>query len=93
MVHPVAGGAATIVGLPAWICPARIAQLSTRQQIVVPVNEVVQKVFFGPVEIQRPLALDPKPVEIWSSLLTCMFLHGSWLHLIGNMWFLYLFGR
>jgi membrane associated rhomboid family serine protease len=22
-----------------------------------------------------------------------MFLHGSWLHLIGNMWFLYLFGN
>lgn len=24
--------------------------------------------------------------------LTSMFLHGGWLHLIGNMWFLYLFG-
>ena len=22
-----------------------------------------------------------------------MFLHGSWLHLLGNMWFLYLFGN
>jgi membrane associated rhomboid family serine protease len=26
------------------------------------------------------------------SPLTCMFLHGGWLHLIGNMWTLYLFG-
>ena len=26
------------------------------------------------------------------TLLTCMFLHGGWLHLLGNMWFLYLFG-
>ena len=25
-------------------------------------------------------------------LLTSMFLHGSWMHLIGNMWFLWLFG-
>src|SRR5690348_18507241 len=25
-------------------------------------------------------------------LLTCMFLHGSWLHVIGNMWFLWIFG-
>lgn len=24
--------------------------------------------------------------------LTCMFLHGGWLHIIGNMWSLYLFG-
>lgn len=23
---------------------------------------------------------------------TCMFLHGGWLHLIGNMWFLHIFG-
>jgi membrane associated rhomboid family serine protease len=27
-----------------------------------------------------------------SHLLTSMFLHGSWMHLIGNMWFLWLFG-
>ena len=26
------------------------------------------------------------------SLLTHMFLHGSWLHIIGNMWFLWVFG-
>jgi membrane associated rhomboid family serine protease len=28
-----------------------------------------------------------------SNLLTSMFLHGSWMHLIGNMWFLWLFGN
>ena len=28
-----------------------------------------------------------------SSMLTSMFLHGGWLHLIGNMWFLWVFGR
>jgi membrane associated rhomboid family serine protease len=27
-----------------------------------------------------------------SHVITSMFLHGSWLHLIGNMWFLWLFG-
>ena len=26
-------------------------------------------------------------------LVTSMFLHGSWMHLIGNMWFLWLFGN
>ena len=29
----------------------------------------------------------------WLSPLTSMFLHGGWLHLIGNMWFLWLFGN
>ena len=28
----------------------------------------------------------------WLDLLTSMFLHGGWLHLIGNMWFLWVFG-
>src|SRR5947209_8250061 len=30
--------------------------------------------------------------EEYFPFLTMMFLHGGWLHLIGNMWFLYLFG-
>jgi membrane associated rhomboid family serine protease len=29
--------------------------------------------------------------EVWP-FLTCMFLHGGWLHLIGNMWTLWIFG-
>ena len=29
----------------------------------------------------------------WGALLTSMFLHGSWMHLIGNMWFLWIFGN
>ena len=28
-----------------------------------------------------------------SALLTSMFLHGGWLHLFGNMWFLWVFGN
>lgn len=28
----------------------------------------------------------------WQTPLTSMFLHGSWMHVIGNVWFLYVFG-
>lgn len=42
------------------------------------------------VTIEEPLvgALIPN----WLTLLTCIFLHGGWMHLIGNMWFLHIFG-
>jgi len=32
------------------------------------------------------------PFDHYLSFLTNMFLHGGWLHILGNMWFLYLFG-
>ena len=28
----------------------------------------------------------------WEALFTSMFLHGGWAHLIGNLWFLWIFG-
>jgi membrane associated rhomboid family serine protease len=34
---------------------------------------------------------DPGPQ--YTHVITSMFLHGSWMHLIGNMWFLWLFGN
>jgi membrane associated rhomboid family serine protease len=42
------------------------------------------------VRIERPAA-DPA-IPAWLTLLTCVFLHGGWLHFLGNMWFLYIFG-
>lgn len=36
--------------------------------------------------------LPPSPVSPWVTLFTCMFLHGGLMHIVGNMWFLYIFG-
>ncbi|MBF8300849.1 MAG: Rhomboid family protein [Acidobacteria bacterium] len=33
------------------------------------------------------------PGSQFSHVITSMFLHGSWMHLLGNMWFLWLFGN
>ena len=33
------------------------------------------------------------PGRQYANVFTSMFLHGSWMHLIGNMWFLWLFGN
>jgi membrane associated rhomboid family serine protease len=32
------------------------------------------------------------PIDDFWPFLTCMFLHGGWLHIIGNMWALWIFG-
>jgi membrane associated rhomboid family serine protease len=36
--------------------------------------------------------LQPTPISVYITLLTSLFLHGSILHIAGNMWFLYIFG-
>ena len=33
------------------------------------------------------------PGRAWFTVLSSMFLHGGWFHLIGNMWFLWIFGN
>jgi membrane associated rhomboid family serine protease len=40
--------------------------------------------------VQRPAPFHKQP---FLSVLTAMFLHGSWLHLLGNMLFLFVFGN
>jgi membrane associated rhomboid family serine protease len=32
-------------------------------------------------------------VPAWATVFTSMFMHGGWLHLLGNMWFLWIFGN
>jgi membrane associated rhomboid family serine protease len=34
----------------------------------------------------------PGPTPIWLTLFTSMFMHGGWMHIIGNMLFLWVFG-
>ncbi len=33
------------------------------------------------------------PGGSWYTLFTSMFMHGGWLHIIGNLWFLWIFGN
>ena len=39
------------------------------------------------------LACLTDPGRQFSNVITSMFMHGSWMHLLGNMWFLWLFGN
>lgn len=73
--------------------PARVAQLTNpRLAVEVPLQEDprVINVNLGP---QQKVRLAADSGEILASTVTMMFLHGGWMHLIGNMWFLWLFGN
>ncbi len=49
----------------------------------------------GTVDLSRVSQRLVCPVDgqgSWLTVLSSMFLHGSWMHIIGNMWFLWIFG-
>jgi membrane associated rhomboid family serine protease len=48
-----------------------------------------------PVELggeRGTIPLQPTPVAVYLTLITAMFMHGGLMHLLGNMWFLWIFG-
>lgn len=50
---------------------------------------------FGMIPARVPMLLTGDNVTLgqaFEPLLTSIFLHGGWMHLIGNMWFLWIFG-
>ncbi|MGA2616946.1 MAG: rhomboid family intramembrane serine protease [Thermoguttaceae bacterium] len=70
--------------------PARARQLVDPRPLVVTLEtEEAPGLLWAP---PPRLVLPPEPGQFALSLLTCMFLHAGWLHLIGNMWFLWIFG-
>jgi len=39
-----------------------------------------------------PFQLAATPAVTWPTLITSMFLHGGWLHILSNLWILFIFG-
>jgi len=57
-------------------------------------NALVMTLGLVPARIQFALtgAHHVTLAQAFVPLFTCMFLHGRWMHIIGNMWFLWIFG-
>ncbi len=75
--------------------PARIAQLNNpNMKLDVP---VVRQVVLpnGQVKLQtvKTVRIEPAAGPVTASLISSMFIHGGWMHLVGNMWFLWIFGN
>lgn len=51
-------------------------------------------------EVKVTIPTDPKQAtseevkrQVYSTAVSSMFMHGNWMHVLGNMWFLWLFGN
>ena len=56
-----------------------------------PVSKLVQTAG-GIQQVIEEVPVPPAAVPEWATLFTCIFLHGGVMHLLGNLWFLYIFG-
>jgi membrane associated rhomboid family serine protease len=61
------------------------AEITKNVDLVGPVS-----VGTGAGQVVLPMSPGPSPIQL--TLLTSMFMHGGWLHLLGNMLFLFIFG-
>jgi membrane associated rhomboid family serine protease len=69
--------------------PARLTLLGTGKVVDVPVATRRKFGMPGPILIQQ-VTTDGR--DVYRSFLSMMFLHGGWMHLLMNMWMLWLFG-
>ena len=76
---------AACVGVFIW----QFTRSPVQQQIIVYALGAIPAVLIGGMELGSDLAMVPDKVTV----LTSMFLHGGWMHLIGNMLFLWVFGN
>ena len=76
--------------------PARLGQLVDQKPLEINIAPKQIRQFRGRrflVQGQKWLVLQPSVTGTLIAMLTCMFLHGGWFHLLSNMWFFWIFGN
>jgi membrane associated rhomboid family serine protease len=69
--------------------PARLTLLGSGKLVNVPVQTLH---FFGMPGPQLVMRVSTDGRDVYRSFFSMMFLHGGWMHLLMNMWMLWLFG-
>jgi membrane associated rhomboid family serine protease len=99
---PVVVGSLVLANLAVWLAQLGLGEAATMGYAAVP-YEIVNHVDLtreAPLALQavqidgrlHPVPQYPGPTPIHLTLLTSMFMHGGWLHLLGNLLYLWIFG-
>lgn len=78
-----------LIALCALVFAWQLSLGSRAEQMAVFSFGLIPAVLFGYAELPRELQVAPA----WASVVTSMFLHGGFLHIIGNMLYLWIFGN
>ena len=70
--------------------PARVQDSQAEIELTVALERVLTPQGVAFREVKRPAAMSAVPPLL--TMLTCVFLHGGWLHFLGNVWVLSIFG-
>jgi membrane associated rhomboid family serine protease len=74
--------------------PSSTTPMVTIGIIVVNILVFLHQVSLGPYELNDFIAryaIVPDRLQ-YADIISAMFMHGGWMHLIGNMWFLWIYG-
>jgi len=71
--------------------PARFSQVDRGKPIAVPMI-VLDQIAGKPKKVGE-LLLSTSPSEVYRTFITTMFMHGGWIHMLTNMWMLWIFGN
>ena len=75
--------------------PARLQRMDNEPALRIPIysGQELQRGLRPPAGATNLVRLPSNREDVIQSTITCMFLHGGWIHLIGNIWFLWIFGN
>ena len=68
------------------------ARVSHPGRVIVVRRQEIRQTPFGMQRVEFSEEIPPSDYHPFTTVLSCVFLHGSLMHLLGNIWFLYIFG-